>query len=337
MFVEIVTVATFLLVCFVIFLIGDAVAVGRRTGRKKSLNLNDPGSNNMTTAKVGIFRQALAGVVPQSEGEIQKIELDLKRAGYYRSTALVEYLATRNSLIVLVLILTGVSCVLVNPGSNLPPIIFVVGIMIAGAGYGLPRMLLHSQANRRVNRIQKGLPDALDLVMMCLTGGVPLRTALERVTEEVRFSHPDVAVEFEIIRRHADANSMSDALKQFAQRIDAPDVNALSLMISQTERLGTNVSTALIDFADGVRRKYRQRAEENASKTSIKLLFPVIFCMAPPIYILFFGPAVLEMRNFLVKEHRPGGILEPKTYSESVSSTYIESMNGATPQTGSGQ
>ncbi|WP_417383598.1 type II secretion system F family protein [Gimesia sp.] len=320
MFIEIVTVATFLLVCFVIFLIGDAISAGHRAGRKNS-KLDERGVNYYKTSKVGVFSRALAGVIPQSSNEISKIELDLKRAGYYRSTALVEYLATRNMLVVFVLIGTGIGCVLADPGSNIPEIILGAGLLIAGAGYGLPRIVLHNQANRRVHRIQRGLPDALDLVMMCLTGGVPLRTALERVTDEVRFSHPDIAVEFEIIRRHADANSMADALKQFAKRIDAPDVNALSLMISQTERLGTNVSTALIDFADGVRRKYRQRAEENSSKTSIKLLFPIIFCMAPPIYILFFGPAVLELRNFLIREHRPGGILEPNTYGESISAT----------------
>ncbi|MCA9004565.1 MAG: type II secretion system F family protein [Planctomycetaceae bacterium] len=321
MFIEIVTVATFLLVCFVIFLIGDAISAGHRAGRNKNSKLDERGVNYYKTSKVGVFSRALAGVIPQSSNEISKIELDLKRAGYYRSTALVEYLATRNMLVVLVLIGTGIGCVLADPGSNIPEIILLAGLIIAGAGYGLPRIVLHNQANRRVHRIQRGLPDALDLVMMCLTGGVPLRTALERVTDEVRFSHPDIAVEFEIIRRHADANSMADALKQFAKRIDAPDVNALSLMISQTERLGTNVSTALIDFADGVRRKYRQRAEENSSKTSIKLLFPIIFCMAPPIYILFFGPAVLELRNFLIREHRPGGILEPNTYGESISTT----------------
>lgn len=321
MFVEIISVATFLLVCFVFFLIGDAIAVGHRSGRKKSLDLNNQSSNYYKNSKVGVISRALAGTIPQTAEVISKIELDLKRAGYYRSTALVEYLATRNLLVVLVLIVTGIGCVLADPGSNLPEIILVVGLLVAGSGYGLPRFMLHNQANRRVHRIQKGLPDALDLVMMCLTGGVPLRTALLRVTEEVRFSHPDIAVEFEIIRRHADANSMADALKQFAKRIDAPDVNALSAMISQTERLGTNVSTALIDFADSIRRKYRQRAEEHSGKTSIKLLFPVIFCMAPPIYILFFGPAVLELRSFLIKEHRPGGILEPMTNSGSIGTT----------------
>ncbi|WP_339731851.1 type II secretion system F family protein [uncultured Gimesia sp.] len=334
MFVDFVSIATFLLVCFVIFLIGDAIAAGHRSTRKKRNNLNDQGSKNYSTSKVGLFSRSMASVVPQSDEEIKKIELDLKRAGYYSSTALVEYLATRNLLIVLVLIITGIGCVLADPGSSLPEIILMVGLLVAGIGYGLPRLVLHNQADRRVYRIQRGLPDALDLVMMCLTGGVPLRTALQRVTEEVRFSHPDIAVEFEIIRRHADANSMSDALKQFAKRIDAPDVNALSLMISQTERLGTNVSTALIDFADGVRRKYRQRAEEHSSKTSIKLLFPVIFCMAPPIYILFFGPAVLELRNFLIREHQPGGILEPTTFGEAISTTSPTVRNSANDNAG---
>ncbi|MFK7778930.1 MAG: type II secretion system F family protein [Gimesia sp.] len=327
MFVNIISIATFLLVCIVFFLIGEAIAAGHRSGRKKGLDLNDQNSNYHKNSKVGVFSRGLAGLIPQTAVVIAKIELDLKRAGYYKSTALVEYLATRNLLVVLVLIGTGIGCVLADPGSKFPEIILVVGLLVAGSGYGLPRFVLHSQANRRVHRIQKGLPDALDLVMMCLTGGVPLRTALKRVTEEVSFSHPDIAVEFEIIRRHADANSMADALKQFAKRIDAPDVNALSSMISQTERLGTNVSTALIDFADGVRRKYRQRAEEHASKTSIKLLFPIIFCMAPPIYILFFAPAILELRNFLIQEHRPGGILEPMTYGESISTSSETAQN----------
>ena len=116
MFIEIVTVATFLLVCFVIFLIGDAISAGHRTGRNKNSKFDERGVNYYKTSKVGVFSRALAGVIPQSSQEISKIELDLKRAGYYRSTALVEYLATRNMLVVLVLIASMVN----SPNSSIP-------------------------------------------------------------------------------------------------------------------------------------------------------------------------------------------------------------------------
>jgi tight adherence protein C len=169
--------------------------------------------------------------------------------------------------------------------------------------------VLHHQAKQRVDRIQRGLPDALDLVTMCVTGGLPLHEALERVSKELRFSNEDVAIEFEIIRRHADAHKMASALRHFAHRIDAPDVSALAALVTQTERLGTHVSTAICDYADSVRRAHRQFAEERANKTSIKMLFPVVLCLAPPIYILLCGPPVLKLRSFLIEERRPGGIL----------------------------
>ena len=162
-----------------------------------------------------------------------------------------------------------------------------------------------------VDRIQTGLPDALDIIMMCLTGGLPLRDALQRVSQEIKFTNRDIAIEFEIIRRHADADTMANALRQFASRIDTPDINALATLVSQTQRMGSHIATAVCDYADSVRRARRQRAEEEANKTSIRMLFPVLLCLAPPIYILLMGPPLLQLRNFVTKEHQPGGALEP--------------------------
>jgi tight adherence protein C len=121
-------------------------------------------------------------------------------------------------------------------------------------------------------------------------------------------------VELEIVRRHAEADTMAKALKEFARRMNAPDVNALASLVSQTEKTGTHVATAVTEFADGIRRQFRQRAEERASKTTIRMLFPVIFCLAPPVFILLLGPPVLQLRNFVKQAHAPGGVLNASTY-----------------------
>ena len=104
---------------------------------------------------------------------------------------------------------------------------------------------------------------------------------------------------------------MASALRQFANRMDTPDINALATLVGQTERMGSHVATAICDYSDSVRRVRRQRAEEEASKTSIRMLFPVILCLAPPIYILLMGPPLLQLRNFIVKARVPGGVLNP--------------------------
>lgn len=326
MFLDVITVAVFLLGVMSVYVIGDFY----RHGRRKAESLAEGESR-----PINPLTQAMAVVVPQLSSEVEAIERDLRRAGYYSATALIEYMAARNVLIVLVLILTGVLAVLADPATSAPEIIVGVGLVTAILGYSVPRLVLGSQARARVDRIQKGLPDALDIIRMCLTGGLPLREALNRVSADIGTYHPDIAVELQVIQRHADANSMAVALKNFANRIDTPDVNTLSALVAQTEQIGTHVATAVADYADGIRRQHRQRAEERASKTSIRLLFPVIFCLAPPIYILLCGPPVLKMRNFIMEAHRPGGVLEGGIYDDELN---VDSLSapGSAPDAAAG-
>jgi len=310
MFINIVTLGAFAVICLIVFLVGETIGGGRRSRRF----ISDPGDSpdNPAANKIApsAFATALARVIPQSPSEIENIERDLKRAGYYRPTAMVDYMSTRNGLLVGILIVTGAFAIAADPNTALPNMILAAGGVTACLGYGLPRLFLRWQANRRVARVQNGLPDALDMVRMCLTGGLPLRQALHRVSREVEFFHPDLSAEFAIIHHHADADTMSSALRQFARRVDAPDVSALAALVSQTDRMGTHVAEAIMEYADSVRRAWRQRAEERASKTSIKMLFPVILCLAPPVYVLLCGPPVIKLRNFLVEGHKPGGVLD---------------------------
>lgn len=302
-----------------IYVLGISVVNARQRVR----NIHDVG-RQFRARRPGWFRRALADVIPQPGREVESLEQDLKRAGFYGRNSVIEFRATRN-FVVLGLLICGLAlAVSLEPGSDLPrPLLIVTGVS-AVVAYALPRFLLHRQAKRRLDGIQRGLPDALDIIRMCLTGGLPLRDCLDRVAHEVEFFHPDVAVELEVVRRHADIDSMGKALREFSRRMNAPDVNALASLVSQTERTGTNVAVAVTEFADGVRRQFRQRAEERAGRTTIRMLFPVILCLAPPVFILLLGPPALQLKTFLQDARNPGGVLDTTSYGESVVATPAE-------------
>ncbi len=295
-----------------VYVLGISVVNARRRVR----NIHDV-DRQLRARRPGWFRRALADVIPQPGREVEGLEQDLKRAGFYGKTAVVEFRATRN-FVVLGLLLGGLGlAVVAEPGSDLPRPLLIVAGLSAVVAYALPRFMLHLQAKRRLDGIQRGLPDALDIIRMCLTGGLPLRDCLDRVAQEVEFFHPDVAVELEVVRRHADIDSMGKALREFSRRMNAPDVNALASLVSQTERTGTNVAVAVTEFADGIRRQFRQRAEERAGRTTIRMLFPVILCLAPPVFILLLGPPALQLKTFLQEARNPGGVLDTSGYDSS--------------------
>ena len=172
--------------------------------------------------------------------------------------------------------------------------------------FAMPRLVLQAQARHRVNNIQAALPDGLDMLNMCMTGGLSLQMAFERVSGEIRSSHRDLATEFDIIRRHSETHTMERALEMFAERIDTPEVKSLAAVTSQSVRLGSNVGTALQEYADSMRTGQRQRAEERGNRRSVAMLFPVALCLAPPVYILLLGPAVLELRDFALAREPVG-------------------------------
>lgn len=309
MLVDIATAAAFLILAFIAFLIINALLAGRG-----AVSVAETGDVALTSSprKPGPIKRLFASAIPQMGTEIEQIRADLLRAGYYQHGALEDYLAMRNVGILLVLGLFGTLVFLGLPNRDMTPILIVVGLVAAIAMYGLPRLALGRQARSRVARIERGLPDALDMVQMSLTGGLALRDALDRVAGEVQRTHPDIAVELNIIRRQADAGSVGQALRNFANRIDVPDVKALALTVIHTERLGTDVGVAISEFTDQMRLTSRQRAEERASKVGVLLLLPVIFCLVPPVLIAIAGPPLINLKNFLRDENKPGGILNPE-------------------------
>lgn len=256
------------------------------------------------------WRAAMAARMVQSPDAATPLDLDLWRSGAYEPTARRDFRAARAMLVAFCLCATGV--VLISTDRQQPEQwaqIFFIGGVVTLLAYSLPRLHLAWLAHRRVRRIEAGLPAAVDLISMCLAGGLSLEDSLSRAADELDFAHRDVALELTIVRRQAQVASLTQALKHFARRIDAPSVASLVSIVSQSERLGTNIATALHEYADGLRQRYRQQVEERANKTGIRMLFPLVFCLAPSVFVLIWGPALLQVREFVMTEMGPDGLL----------------------------
>ena len=244
--------------------------------------------------------ESLAGQLPKTLFAREELDKDIRRAGYYRPNACFRFLAFRNGLVILAVIATAIAVVAIGPERQE----VVVWTLIGGAittilCYAVPRVVLAVNARQRVERIRDALPDAMDTISMCLYGGISLQECLGHVGEELMSVHPDLGLELQIVGQQADINSFEFAIEQFANRIDAPEIVAMASMVTQNRRLGTGMIDSIRDFADSVRLKRRQLAEAKGSRTELFLLFPVIFCLVPSIFLILWGPPILSLIDFL--------------------------------------
>lgn len=300
-----VTTGTFVAVALVIFLVGKLMF---GVGRNKLPEAERVGSRRPLA--LGSMTEALALVFPIRQATLDKLRKEMQQAGYYHRRAVEEFLALRNAALIAWLLLVGTAmAALASPQENMTPKILIAGAIVLVVIYGVPRVVLSVQAHERCRRIQFSLPDALDMITMTVTGGLPLREAIKRVSKELKGTHPDIACELAMIELQTETGSLDIGLRQFAKRLDIPDITALATMVQHAERLGGQVSTAFREFADSIRRTRRQRAEERGNKASVKLLFPIVFFLAPPIYVLLLGPAFIELKGFVQKQTGPGGVL----------------------------
>lgn len=178
----------------------------------------------------------------------------------------------------------------------------LLAAFLTGAiGYYVPSLWLGSQINKRKREIQNGLPDAIDLLIVCIESGSGIDQALNRVAEELALPYPALARELDLISAETRAGRPRiEAFKNFAERTKVDDVRSLVAMLVQTDRFGTSIGLALRTHAETSRTKRRQRAEERAAKLAVKLLFPLVFCLFPSFYVIVLGPAMLSVfRQFV--------------------------------------
>ena len=234
----------------------------------------------------------LGKAAPKSASELGKLRQRLVASGYRGSEALPVFFGIRLAL-ALGLFAAVTSGLVVK--ANMP--LALGGMAI---GYVLPGMALARMAKRRQHRIRLSLPDALDLLVVSVEAGLGLDQALQRVAEELVHAHPELCDELRLINLELRAGkARSEALRNLAERTGVDDLSSLAAMLIQTDKFGTSVARSLRVHSDTLRTKRRQRAEEAAAKTGVKMVFPLVFCIFPAIWVVTIGPAAIKFVEVL--------------------------------------
>ena len=229
----------------------------------------------------------LGKMAPQNPSDLSKIRQRLIASGYRNPEAVTVFFGAR---IGMALLLFGlVSSPLMGRRGVL------VALSGAALGYLLPNMALGRMAQRRQHRIRLSLPDALDLLVVSVEAGLGLDQAIQRVSEELALAHPELCEELRLVNLELRAGKpRGEALRNLGERTGVDDLTSLTAMLIQTDRFGTSVARSLRVHSETMRSKRKQRAEEAAAKTGVKMVFPLVFCIFPAIWVVAIGPAALK-------------------------------------------
>jgi tight adherence protein C len=163
-------------------------------------------------------------------------------------------------------------------------------------GLIVPELVLNQLVERRQKRLRDAFPDALDMLVVCVEAGLGLTASIQRVAEELRFSHPELAAELALVTAEMRAGvDRETALKGLAARTGLEDIHGLVSLLLQTLKFGTSIADTLRVYAEEFRDKRMQRAEEQAAKIGTKLVFPLVFCLFPSFFVVAIGPAVIRL------------------------------------------
>ena len=230
--------------------------------------------------------------------ELAGARLLLNQAGYRSRGAHYAYLLVRWVLPFLFAFLGLVGGKISGMGNRT---IFLAVLAGGIVGILLPDFALRRKIRRRQEEITDALPDGLDLLVVCVEAGLGLNAAFVKITEEFRLSSPALSEEFDIVNREMVAGKpRQEALRALSERTGVEDVKSLVAMLVQTEKLGTSLAQSLRVHSDSLRMRRRQKAEEAAAKTTIKLVFPLVFLLFPALFIVILGPGAIQIIKILL-------------------------------------
>jgi tight adherence protein C len=172
---------------------------------------------------------------------------------------------------------------------------------VTAFGFFIPRFLLKKKLKERQRRIRIGLPDGLDLTVICVEAGLSLDQAMMRVGEDLRTAHPELSAEFHLFNLETRAGKpRAEALRNLAERTGVDDIRSLVGTLIQTDRFGTSVAQALRVHSDSLRTERRQRAEEQAAKTTVKMIIPLVLFVMPSLLVVTVGPAIIQLLHIFM-------------------------------------
>jgi tight adherence protein C len=242
-----------------------------------------------TSSSFGVMVEQLERVLPKSQAEISVMQQRLTRAGYRKDSAMKLFYGAK-VLVPLTFCLLALATGLARNNS------FFVYVLALGIGFLAPDFWLGRRITIRQARIRLGLPDVVDLLVICIEAGLSMDQATARTTEELQMAHPVICDELGVVVLEQRAGRpRSDAWKQFAERTGVDSVRNLVSVLVQSEQLGTSIAKTLRVHSDTLRTQRRQSVEERAAKTTVKLVFPLVFFIFPSLFLVTLGPAMIIM------------------------------------------
>jgi tight adherence protein C len=231
--------------------------------------------------------------IERGQDETDHMRKRLVQAGFWDPDVVRYYLGARVLLAAMfgggVLLAGGVF------GVRLAGLLFV-GSWLAALGWIAPQWYVARRKTRRWLEVQMALPDMVDLLIACVEAGMGLNQALSRVAEEVRHMSPALSAELAMVNLEIRAGTpRSEALSKLGDRSELEDMRSLVTMLAQADRYGTSIAQSLRVHVDALRTKRRQAAEEAAAKTTIKLVFPLVFFIFPALFVVILTPAVIQV------------------------------------------
>lgn len=240
----------------------------------------------------------LGSVLPASPRDVGVIKRRLIRAGIRNPNALKYFYGSKVLLGVLLPVLMGLA-VANSPAE--PTNKFLAVVAAAAIGFFGPNEYVRQRAKRRQKEIRRGLPNALDLMVVCVESGLGLDQAILQVAKELEQAHPQISEEFSLVNLELKAGKRRvDALRNLAERTAVDDLSKLVAVLIQADRFGTGVGQSLRAHSDYMRVQARQIAEEKAAKLGVKLVFPIFFCILPSLFVVTVGPIAIRIYRDLL-------------------------------------
>jgi len=240
----------------------------------------------------------LGNFVPQSPKDVTVMQRRLIRAGIRKESAL-KVLYGAKAVLGVTLPLIALAVVAgseTDPGNK-----FVVVLLAAAIGFFGPNEYVRRKAAGRQKEIARGLPNALDLLVVCVESGLGLDQAILQVSKELEHAHPEISEEFGLVNLELKAGKRRvDALRNLGERTGVDDLKKLVAVLIQADRFGTGVAQSLRAHSDFMRVQARQVAEEKAAKLGVKLIFPIFFCILPSLFVVTVGPVAMKIVRELV-------------------------------------
>jgi tight adherence protein C len=238
----------------------------------------------------------LGGFLPAKDGT-DALRTGLIRAGYRRQDSVMVFLGAKVlCAVAFPVVWMAVGYAMGKPIGN----VLSVSLFLGFVGFYLPTFFIGLRQKQRHTEIMSALPDALDLMVVCVEAGLGLGAAIQRVGLEIRLASTGLSDELALVNSEMQTGvSRMDALRNLAERTGVEDIYSLVAMLIQTDKLGTSIAASLRAHADSMRTRRRQRAEQMARKASIKLAFPLVFLIFPALLVTILGPAAIQLMKAL--------------------------------------